>query len=388
MQTSQNILALCAVILFACSCSGKTKLQKEVTHTLRTEILVRGKKALTDKPVTVTSFTALRSAGGIHDFYSEGDYWWPNPEDPEGPYIRRDGESNPDNFVAHRHAMIRFSQIVGDLTSAWMLTNDSIYAKQVIKHVHAWFIDPNTRMNPNLLYAQAIKGIITGRGIGIIDTIHLLEVVQSLIRLEEKGMIPDETATGVRRWLKEYVEWLTTHPYGLDEMKAKNNHGTCWVLQVAQFARYIGDTQLLEQCRERFKTILLTGQMGEDGSFPLELSRTKPYGYSLFNLDAMATLCHILSTPEEDLWEFTVDNRNMQKAVAWHFPYIQDKSQWPYPQDVMFWEEWPVAPPALLFSVYHTCNKEYLQLWKQLPHFPENEEVVRNLPVRHPLLWI
>ena len=163
-------------------------------------------------------------------------------------------------------------------------------------------------MNPDLQYAQAIKGIVTGRGIGIIDTIHLLEVVQSLIKMEEAGVLAVEDVAG----FSDYLKWLTTHPYGVDEMNAKNNHGTCWVMQVAQYAKYTGDKEILDFCRNRYRSVLLPSQMAEDGSFPLELKRTKPYGYSLFNLDAMATICHILSDGEDDLWQYSMDDgRNM-----------------------------------------------------------------------------
>ena len=271
-----------------------------MTDLLRTEIVIRGDKALAEEPVTITAYRAERSAGGIHDFYSEGDYWWPNPINPDSAYIRRDGQTNPDNFVAHRHAMIRFSSLVGDLTSAWLVTKDEKYIRQAVKHIRAWFIAPETRMNPDLQYAQAIKGIVTGRGIGIIDTIHLLEVVQSLIKMEEAGVLAVEDVAGSRTWFSDYLKWLTTHPYGVDEMNAKNNHGTCWVMQVAQFAKYTGDKEILDFCRNRYRSVLLPSQMAEDGSFPLELKRTKPYGYSLFNLDAMATICHILSDGEDD----------------------------------------------------------------------------------------
>ena len=74
-------------------------------------------------------------------------------------------------------------------------------------------------------------------------------------------------------------------------MNAANNHGTCWVMQVAAFAKFTGNQKLLEFCRERYKNVLLPNQMAADGSFPQELRRTKPYGYSIFNLDAMATIC-------------------------------------------------------------------------------------------------
>lgn len=376
-------------MLFNCRCSTKQDLKEQVTDFLRSETIARGEKALSEEPVTITAYIAERSAGGIHDFYSEGDYWWPNPVSPDSAYIRRDGQTNPDNFVAHRHAMIRFSSLVGDLTSAWLVTKDEKYIRQAVRHVRAWFVDPATRMNPDLQYAQAIKGIATGRGIGIIDTIHFLEVVQSLILMEQAGVLSPEDAAGTRAWFTDYLKWLTTHSYGVDEMNAKNNHGTCWVMQVAQFAKYTGNVDILEFCRNRYRSVLLPSQMAEDGSFPLELKRTKPYGYSLFNLDAMATICHILSDRQHDLWQFTTgDGRNMQKAVAWLYPYIADKSSWPFAEDVMYWDKWPVAQPALLFSAVNSPNVAYLEIWKRLDHFPVNDEVIRNLPIRHPLLWL
>src|SRR5438034_1387358 len=146
-------------------------------------------KMLNDEPVTVTAAHSPRSAGGEHDFFSEGDYWWPDPNNPDGPYIQKDGMTNPDNFVEHRHAMIRFSIHVATLTSAWRISNDAKYADAALKHIRAWFVDEKTRMNPNLQYAQAIKGITTGRGTGVIDTVHLIEVARSASLLQQAGLL-------------------------------------------------------------------------------------------------------------------------------------------------------------------------------------------------------
>ena len=220
-------LLLYVILLLFCQCKRDHSLKEEVTDLLRTEIVIRGDKALAEEPVTITAYRAERSAGGIHDFYSEGDYWWPNPINPDSAYIRRDGQTNPDNFVAHRHAMIRFSSLVGDLTSAWLVTKDEKYIRQAVKHIRAWFIAPETRMNPDLQYAQAIKGIVTGRGIGIIDTIHLLEVVQSLIRMEEAGVLAVEDVAGSRTWFSDYLKWfkvfcnLSGHPELWDSIAMK-----------------------------------------------------------------------------------------------------------------------------------------------------------------------
>jgi hypothetical protein len=332
------------------------------------------------KPITVTATTCPRSAGGVHDFYSEGDYWWPDPANPDGPYIQRDGETNPENFVAHRLAMIRFSDIVASLASAYKLSGQKRYALAAIPHFRAWFIDPETRMNPSLLYAQAIKGKATGRGIGIIDTIHFLEVVKALEAL--KLQISPEDYAGCVAWFKEYTSWLTTHPYGLAERDALNNHGTCWALQVAVFASFIGNASLVDFCRKRYMQVFIPNQMAADGSFPLELKRTKPYGYSLFNLDIMASLAHVLQ-----VWDWKMsDGRGIQKGIQFLSPFIQDKSKWTYPADVMYFDQWPVAQPCLFFAGIHG-DVVAMNTWKKLDHFPANQEVIRNVPIRNPILW-
>ncbi len=381
------ILAVLAVGIS--SAATRKKSASPVAEPLREKVLELADSHLDKRPVTVTSFIAERSEGGPHDFYSEGDYWWPDSLNPDGPYVRRDGCTNPDNFVQHRHAMIRFSDIVANLTSAYLLTGDEKYVKPVLEHVSAWFIDDSTKMNPSLLYAQAIKGVASGRGIGIIDTIHLIEVVQSLLRLREAGVLPENVDRGVTEWLTAYTDWLMTHPYGVDEMKAKNNHGTCWAMQVAMFAKYVGNEEVMKFCSDRFKNVFIPNQMADNGSFPQEMARTKPYGYSLFNLDAMATICQILSTEQDNLWEYTTpDGRNMRKAIEFMCPYIADKNTWELPADVMFWEEWPVAHPALIFAWNQWKDDRYFDLWDKYEHFPVNEEVVRNLPIRNPVIWI
>jgi hypothetical protein len=158
-------------------------------------------------------------------------------------------------------------------------------------------------------------------------------------------------------------------------------------MQVAAFAHYTGNEALMRDCRTRFKTVLLE-QMAPDGSFPRELGRTKPYGYSLFNLEAMATICQILSTPEDDLWTFELpDGRGMRKAMAYMVPYIRDKKTWPKPPDVMYDQHWPMRQASLLFAGVALKEPSYLELWSSLPADSDVEEIVRNFFVRQPLLW-
>ena len=352
----------------------------------RTRVLKAANESLSHPPRTITAVRIPRSAGGPHDFFSEGDYWWPDPRNPTGPYIRRDGESNPANFVEHRRALIRLSLDVPALVSAWRLTGDSRYAERARRHLRAWFVDAETRMNPTLDYAQAIHGITTGRGTGIIDTIHLVEVARAIDVLRRGGALPDPEWVSIRGWFSEYTRWLTTSTKGIEEREAKNNHGTCWVMQVAAFASLAGDSAGVEFCRTRFKTVLLPGQMAPDGGFPQEIDRTKPYGYSLFNLDAMATICQIVG---QDLWTFELpDGRGMRRALAFMAPYIADKSKWPYARDVEYFDEWPMRHPSLLFGGLALPKPEYVEVWKTLKSDSDVEEVIRNFFIRQPLLWV
>jgi hypothetical protein len=355
----------------------------------RARVLRLADAYLREAPITITASSSPRSAGGKHDFFSEGDYWWPDPANPDGPYIQRDGMTNPDNFVAHRQAMMRLSLHVPALAAAWSLTRDRRYSSHAARHLRAWFVDADTKMNPNLLYAQAIKGRVTGRGIGIIDTIHLVEVVRAAEVLDAGGAMTKPDVAAVRDWFDRYLTWMTTHEYGIAERDAVNNHGTCWVMQVAAFAHFTGRNDLSDFCRTRFTDVIVPHQVAADGSFPEELRRTKPYGYSLFNLDAMATICQILSTRDRNLWTYeTADGRGIRKALAFMAPFIADKHTWPYPPDVMYFDEWPMRQAALLFGGVALSEPRYLDIWKGLRADSNVDEVIRNFFVRQPVLWV
>src|SRR6266704_89823 len=190
----------------------------------RARVLKAANQYLSEKPTTITASHSPRSAGGLHDFFSEGDYWWPDPQNPDGPYIQRDGMSNPDNFNDHRRALMRFSVQVPALAAAWIITRDKRYAKHAAIHLRAWFLDEHTRMNPNLQYAQAIHGRFTGRGTGIIDTIHLVEVARAVEVLEKSVALSKAELGAITQWFKNYLVWMTTSKNGIEERDARNNH--------------------------------------------------------------------------------------------------------------------------------------------------------------------
>jgi hypothetical protein len=356
----------------------------------RPRILKAAASALVLEPFTITRFPAKLSEGGPNDFYSNGDYWWPDPSKPDGlPFIRRDGLSNPGNFSHHRMAVRQLNESLAALAAAYQISREERYVNKAAELLRVFFIDPKTRMNPHLNYAQAIPGVSPGRGIGIIDTLHLIEIPVAIAALEESKAFPQEISSGMRKWFTDYLDWMITSENGKEEAVAGNNHAVAYWLQAAVFARFTGDEKRLAESRRHFKEVFVGRQMAVDGSFPAELSRTKPYAYSIFQLDNMASLCQVLSTVEDDLWSYELpDGRGIRKAMDYLYPYLADKSKWPLPPDVQSWEEWPSRQPSLLFAGMALKENRYLELWRGLPADPTDLEVRRNIAITQPLLWI
>jgi hypothetical protein len=340
------------------------------------------------EPATITSFPSDRSPGGLHDFFSQADYFWPDPAHPDGPYINRDGQSNPANFNEHRKAMIALSIRMPALTAAWLLTKDRSYGLKACDHLKAWFIAPATRMNPNLEFSQGVHGVSTGRSYGIIDTLHLVEVARAA-SLVAPSLLTKEENAALKTWFRDYLAWMKTSDKGKQERNALNNHAMCWALQASEFARLIEDTETRSEIYRQYTGTLLPGQLGADGSFPKELARTKPYSYSIFNFDVMAGLCKSLQGAGPNALTFRLpDGRGLCRAAEFLYPYLKDKEAWPYAKDVEHFDALPVRSPGLLFAGLACGRQPYIDLWKTMNPDPTDAEITRNYPIRQPLLWV
>jgi hypothetical protein len=370
------------------SAQGKDAAYQLVARTDRKRILKAANAYLTLPIRTITSYPSDRSPGCPHDYFSQADYFWPDPKNPNGPYINRDGQSNPANFNDHRKAMIALSIQMSALTAAWLLTGDKRYGQHACEHLRAWFVTPATRMNPDLEFSQGVHGVSTGRSYGIIDTLHLVEVARAAGTVAPAMLSADENAA-LQQWFCSYLEWMKTSDKGKKERDALNNHANCWALQASEFARLIADSETRDQVYHQYTTVLLPDQLATDGSFPKELVRTKPYSYSIFNFDIMATLCQSLEGVGSDALAFHLpDGRGICKAAEFIYPYLKDKSTWPYCKDVEHFDALPVRSPGLLFTGLACHHEPYLALWKTMNPDPTDPEIIRNYPIRQPLLWV
>lgn len=362
----------------------------DLRATERRRLLPQAANLLAAPPRTIAAIAAPRSPAGPRDYYSEGDYWWPDPANPGGAYIRRDGRSNPAKFDGHRDALIAFGRTVPALAALWKLTGEARFADAAMRHLAAWFVDPGARMNPNLNHAQAIIGVNKGRAIGVIDTLQIVEVARAAA-LFARNNAPGYAAirTAVEGWFGDYLGWLTTSAFGTEERDEKNNHGSCWLLQAASFAALLGRTDILTDARNRLQTVIIPTQIEPGGRQLLELARTKPYAYSLFNLDVLTAAAWLLADGTGKLidWE-TPDGRSIGGAIEWMAPYIADKARWPLAPDIEYWRDFPVRQPSLLFGGLAQKRTDWLELWQRLNPDPTISEVVRNFPVRQPMLWL
>lgn len=299
------------------------KLERDAQKALKTEIL------------PVVSKTALPPSGDKHDYMSQAPYFWKNPNTKDGlPYIRKDGERNPEikNFPDH-DSMDLLGATVERLAAAYYFTGKEEYAARAAELLLMWFLDPKTLMHPNLEYAQAVPGQNDGRGTGILESRALTRVVDGVGLINGSKSWTKADQAGLEAWFTQYFNWITTSKHGKDEAAAKNNHGTWYDVQTTSFALFIGKTDEARRILESAKQKRIAAQIEPDGKQPLELARTNAWGYSTMNLDGLTQLAELGDRVGIDLWNFqTSDGRGIRKAIEFLYPFADPAKKWPYEQ--------------------------------------------------------
>jgi hypothetical protein len=299
------------------------------------EVRARADKELQTRPLTIVHKPKAPPSGDKHDYVSMAPYFWPDPAKKDGlPYVRRDGKVNPERDQYDAPLLKKMAQAVGTLALAHYLTGEERYAGHAARLLRTWFLDAETRMNPNLNYAQFIPGVTEGRGIGIIDTVALLQVVDALGMLQGSPSWAKADQAGMEGWFRDYLKWLRTSKNGREEAAALNNHGSWYDVQVATYALFVGEApESVKRLLEEAKTKRVARQIEPDGRQPLELKRTKAFDYSLVNLRALFALAALGDRVGVDLWHFeTKDGRGLRKALDWLVPYATGAERWPYEQ--------------------------------------------------------
>jgi hypothetical protein len=269
---------------------------------------------------------------------SIGPYWWPDPSSPDGlPYVRRDGETNPERYDYDNVRLKSMVHAVEALADAWYFTSDTRYAERAALLLRTWFLDPATRMNPHLQYGQAIKGISEGRDIGIIDTAAFVRLVDAvgLLRLSDDWSAADQS--GLERWFRAYLDWLLTSLHGQSESKRRNNHAVWYTAQVTSIALFVDDLDTARQLLENVGPRLLDTQVAADGRLPEELTRTRSFSYTAMTLRGFLHLAFMGEHVGVDLWRYRgVDGQSLEQALEWFEPFVAGRADWQFEQITPF----------------------------------------------------
>ena len=291
----------------------------------------RVKSALSAGPWSVTYKRpeGLGIDAGPHDYVSEGPYWFPDPDNPGGPYIRHDGVRNTKRFLGNANDMRAMTDAVVSLGMGHSLLGLAGCAGRAAKILSVYFLDAETRMTPDLRYGQMVRGRNTGRGTGIIDTACLIQLVHGIALLESSPGFPREVSDGMRKWIADYANWMNTSKPGLDEKKSGNNHATWWTAQIAAYATFTRDRNIRLMAWDHYRNYLVPTEIRPDGSCPKEEARTKSLSYSAMNLDAFAMVCRLAQLDATDLWHFkTDDGISVAKAFDYLLPFMLQSGKW------------------------------------------------------------
>ncbi|MCE6991397.1 alginate lyase family protein [Dyadobacter sp. CY323] len=299
------------------------------------ELVALADKALKSGPYSVTYKSKVPPSGDKHDYMSVGPYWWPDSTKPDGlPYIRKDGQVNPERFSikdADYHGSL--CRDVFQLSLAWYFTGEIKYSDHAAKLLRTWFLDEQTRMNPNLNFGQAIPGRTNGRGIGIIDTRALAVLIDGVQLLKNSKSLSAADYQGIQDWYKAFLTWMRTSPIGLDEADEFNNHGTWYDVQTVSMALFTGQPGLAKEILEQQTKKRISSQLDTSGAQPHELARTVSWNYSTMNLQGFFQLAALGDNVGVDLWNYvTPDGKSIKSAFKWMLPFAQMKKEWTHQQ--------------------------------------------------------
>lgn len=387
-----NVLILLALLISGCSDQNemdgifvdfkkveivkKHIQQKDKNYLPAFEVLIeKADLALSEGPFSVMDKLRTPPSGDKHDYLSMGPYWWPDSTKPDGlPYIRKDGEVNPETRGEYVDvpAKSKMFNNVDALGWAYYFTHEKKYADKAVELIKTWFLNAETRMNPNLNFAQGIPGRMDGRGIGIIDWAGINLLISPLQILEAYGMLDENTKTDLRAWFEEYLNWLLTSEYGVDEDNYFNNHGTWYDVQVVGIQLYLGKTDDAKQRLQNITTARIASQIEPDGSQPHELARTKSLGYSTMNLRGFLHLANLGEKVGVNLWDFkTADGRCLNAALDFLLPFAAAEKEWAHQQLGHIDDAVENVKIDFLMAAEATGNEKYKQIAESIKN-PEN----------------
>ena len=241
--------------------------------------------------------------------------------------------------------------------------------------IKTWYLDPETKQNPNMNFGQAIPGVTNekGRPEGIIDASGFIYVTDAIEILHAKGQLSDTEMKGLRNWFSEFCKWLTTNPLGIEEGQAANNHSMAYDVQLTRYSIFTGDLKNATRIINEYSPKRLVPQIEADGKQPLELARVTSFHYSIANLGHMINMCDMGKLLGISLYTKGQKKGSIDMAIQFLIPYIGDKSKFPYKDETINWKSEAGTLVNLIYraSYYNPeMSKKYRENYDQ---FKEND---------------
>lgn len=330
------------------------------------QLLKDAGKALKEGPFSVMEKKQVPPSGDKHDFMSLAPYHWPDPSKPDGlPYIRKDGQTNPEvKDFSDKEYMPRMCEAAYTLSLAYFFSGDEQYAEHAAKLLKVWFLNENTKMNPNLNFAQAMKGSNDGRGAGIIDSRHFIKIVDAIGLLKGSKYWKEQDQNGMKQWFSSFLNWMHASKNGQHEIKTLNNHGTYFDAIRLSLALFVDSTDLANRIVLNVQS-RLDNQMDEEGKFPKEMARTIALHYSTFNLNAFFMIASMAERVNIDLWNYTSPSgKSLKNGFNFLYPYITKKKDWTGSQikDFDYADGYPVLLQAADKFKCKSCRQDVQNL--------------------------
>ena len=322
------------------------------------QLIKEADKALKEGPFSVMEKTKIPPSGNKHDYMSIAPYHWPDPANPNGPYIRKDGQTNPEvKEYLDKEYMPKMCKMVQILSLAYYFSDDERYAQHASLLLKTWYLDTATRMNPNMDFAQSIKGVNTGRGAGLIDARNFLKVIDGIPLLQNSPHWKPEYQKGMQDWFSEFLNWMQTSKNGTDELNAKNNHGTFYDALRLSIALFTNNNELAKKVITS-ATKRLDYQMDEEGKFPKEMERTISFHYSSFNVEAFFKIAKMAEKTGFDLWNYTSPSgKSLKKAFEFLRPFLTNSKPWTGPQIKPYEFEGDAFPLLMDGAIHYNCSE-------------------------------
>lgn len=293
------------------------------------EIINRADYLMTiENPIYVTGKTQTVS-GNKHNYESIGHYYWPNPNDPDGPWISKDGQVNPDSKSAayDYDRLVIFSGMCQKYSQAYYFTRDEKYYDALCNQLNLWFINSDTYMYPNMNYCQYCPGYNPIQGGTMIDANAFITPIDSFLLVDSIKPIPFKQ--NLINWFNQFITWILDSPIGTKTHNRENNHAIFYDLILLDFAAFTGNTSIINQAVNLFVEDIKK-RITSNGEMPWELRRTNAWSYSIEALRLCVEFCEIAHNIGKTLPQET--KLKIQNSAYYLQQFIDHQEDFPYEQ--------------------------------------------------------